>query len=508
MMQKTQYGVIRLSGFVLQGLILAYSVYLELHDFHTIRWVWFAYLTHLNLILAFVYELCAGSAFVMSPVVNNERFPVLRDTAVTMSLGVTVLYWTIDRSSTLFDGILFHGVNTFLLLTEVALLKQSYVPRLWSLRYVMPISVSIVYIVSEALLTLHGMVNSQGQPLYHALPWKTDFQAALTWSVVGMVLVALIPLAVRFLYKSKPIYRIGLYLISAFCIISILIIANNNEASSMFSQSKSVENQIDELAKLSTNPYTASLPLLASAELQDDKRYQAARKQMLAFLSDDPEHFPEWMRSHSFNAWMQGRVLSAADQMNDKDGALQANRELTALLEQKATDKDSSAFFAWAWGYRAAHNQEEYAASKKKMMSEAALLVAKYQSSESHDDLSNAMWAWVMNIAASANANDQETYDEIKKQMMLLTGAKSVPESLEKALLRTASSNDYPAWALAKVRSAAVMMNDEGLLRAIDPVLTDSIKGAKKADQTAEYVLAVLDKPVMPQKVNSVMPAR
>lgn len=202
-MQKEHYLVMRWLGFIIQGLILAYSIYLEVIEHAGLQsLVWFAYLTHVNLLLTFSYEAIMLYAVTKQHNYHSEIYSVLRDTAITMSIAVVILYWALDRSSTLFQGILFHGVSTLCLLIEVIVIRQSYVPRLFSWRYFTAIIVSVIYINIEALLTLHGVTNHHGKPLYHALPWKTDFATAMQWSIVGIILVAAIPLLIRKLFKT------------------------------------------------------------------------------------------------------------------------------------------------------------------------------------------------------------------------------------------------------------------------------------------------------------------
>ena len=124
-------------------------------------------------------------------------------------------------------------------------------------------------------------------------------------------------------------------------------------------------------------------------------------------------------------------------------------------------------------------------------MKNAAILSSKAK--DNHDALSNAIWAWVMNLSAAANAKDQETYDLSKKNIESLTGKASVTKSLETGLLRTAVSNDYPAWALGKLLYAAKIRNDVELYHDSDAALRSSIAKSNAAGAKAEYTLAVLE---------------
>lgn len=264
-----------------------------------------------------------------------------------------------------------------------------------------------------------------------------------------------------------------------------------------FNERESVENTIDELEKMAKDPYAASLPMIASAELGDEERYKIAYTQMLHTLDNlekKPDDYPQWMRNNSFKAWMWGRVLSAADSMNDVKAITQAKSKLSPLLEQQMTEEDSFAFFTWARGYRTAVSQKKYEIFSKKMIDDSMHLTTKYKEGPGdHNALSDALWAWVMDLLASANAGDEHNYAFITKQIKDLMGSDSVTKVLETGLLRTSQSNDYPAWALAKIRFAAAMMGDKELYQDTEKSLSFSIEGAKQAGAKAEYILSVLE---------------
>lgn len=126
------------------------------------------------------------------------------------------------------------------------------------------------------------------------------------------------------------------------------------------------------------------------------------------------------------------------------------------------------------------------------MLDSAKILAGKYLGGE-QAILSDALWAFVMNLQAAANAKDHSTYSWIKEQMQSILKTESVAEALEKGLLRTTQSNDYPAWAMAKTYCAARMLNDNELCQNIESFLVSSIDAAKNAGANAEYILAELD---------------
>src|SRR6185312_11059639 len=98
-----------------------------------------------------------------------------------------------------------------------------------------------------------------------------------------------------------------------------------------------------------------------------------------------------------------------------------------------------------------------------------------------------------LNIQAAARAHDRATYEAIKTK---ITGNETVSTALAHGLSHTAASNDYPAWALAKVRLAAATIGDEALFLALKAPVEASIAEAKAITTNgakAEYSFAVLD---------------
>ncbi|HSW93705.1 MAG TPA: hypothetical protein VLJ15_05030 [Gammaproteobacteria bacterium] len=252
----------------------------------------------------------------------------------------------------------------------------------------------------------------------------------------------------------------------------------------------------DELTTSANDPYEASLPMIISANLGDVGHYKLALGKLnekMDLLNEKPENFERWMRNNSFKAWMLGRVLLSAANMNDPGNIATAKNKMRALLEEKITPEDNMAFNTWAWGYLAALNESEYLSCRKKMLDDSVVLSEKYQAEPgNHDALSNALWAWVMDLSA-ASAKNYKDYHHIKQKMIELTGKKSITETLETGLLRTEKSNDYPAWALAKVLHAAANMQDWALYDEIKPAVAVSIEAARQTDKKAEYALAITD---------------
>lgn len=277
-----------------------------------------------------------------------------------------------------------------------------------------------------------------------------------------------------------------------------------------FPEKKAISSYLLELTKTrisNTTPYSLSISMIASAALDAQILYPLFKEDMLWSLdnleSPIQKNIPQWMRSNSFKAWMWGRVLLSADSVNDTKAAAIALGNLWFFLDQESSTDKNPEFYTWAWAYRAAYNQQQYAISKDKMLQGAYKLTETYQISASQTNLSNALWAWVMNLQAAAYADDQETYEICKEQIKFITKASTVTQGLNIGLIRSADSNDYPAWAIAKVRYAASIAGDEVLYSELDHCLNASIAAAKKKGVGDEYALAMIENQLAIHQKNS-----
>ena len=245
-----------------------------------------------------------------------------------------------------------------------------------------------------------------------------------------------------------------------------------------------------------TDPYQASLPMMIHAELECQNLCQASIKRMTKFLEElDSSENPSWnwMKNNSFKAWMWGRVLLAARAVNDKYAEV-ALSKLKNLLSEPLTPNDKPEFIAWAWAYLAAYSEEEYQSAKKNMLNATKQLAQQFQDSGlDHSALANEYWGWVMAIQAAARANDKDLYEKIKKYLQIGPAGKltAIGEVLTRQLGK--GSTNYLAWALAKVRLAAAMMDDQVLFSALEQPVESAILQAKKSHARAEYSLAMLD---------------
>lgn len=238
-----------------------------------------------------------------------------------------------------------------------------------------------------------------------------------------------------------------------------------------------------EIASLSqqakNNEYRLGMVLLESAQVGNETLYQQTLHKMQTVLANDDKN----AQQYSYKTWRLGRILLAADSIGDVTTATKAAAELKKLLADANTQKD--AFSAWAWGYLAALNKTEYEYAKNSMLTTASALTEDYKKTQDSKllpgKLSDALYAWIMDLQAAANAHDRKTYDFIVQQMKTLTNQKSLSAALTTSLHRNTESNDYPAWALSMVRLAAATIGDSSIYHELENSLTESIENAKKA---------------------------
>lgn len=253
----------------------------------------------------------------------------------------------------------------------------------------------------------------------------------------------------------------------------------------MPSQGLNIENAIDSLfkeAKEKKDAYLLSVPLLASAQRQDAKRYPEIHLAMREALNQLP--------SSSFKAWLIGRDLFAAQCMKRTEAVKEITKELKTLL---ATEKKPTAdeFYAWSLGYLSL-NKDEYDA---KQMQDANRDVTDQYDAElkkitDHDEkktksaLSNALWAWVMTVQAAANKPDQETFNDACKAIKTLTHAKTMGKALQGI-----PATDFRAWAMSAVSLAAVRIQKD------HPVYGELKKSLEEAMQEAKNTQTETKKP-------------
>lgn len=248
----------------------------------------------------------------------------------------------------------------------------------------------------------------------------------------------------------------------------------------------SLNNAVDHLIESAQqDTYQLSMLLIVSALLNSHDHYSKVLV-MLTTLLDDHKSTHQ---SNAYLAWLYGRVVFAAKRMQDDIAATRASERLKTLL---ADTQEYDAFSCWAKGYLAGFNLHEYESEKKSLRYACQAISAVYLETKAQADLSNAIWGWVMCITAAAAAGDNSLYEDALSQIQKLTQQDSIPAALASALIRSSSTNDYPAWALAMLRAAAARHGDKQLYAELEQPVMIATQDAHSANATYEYLLAYL----------------
>lgn len=256
-------------------------------------------------------------------------------------------------------------------------------------------------------------------------------------------------------FKMKQ-WLSGFFILCLFCNLACATVKTDNMTSLL---------QISYETADKNDAYSLSMPLLASAELGHLLIYRTLLPEMQAALNRLP--------NDARKAWLLGRVLSAAESVNDKATANKAREQMVVILKKSP----HNAFYAWSLGYLAASNKTEYQRFKNAMLTAAG---------KSNLSATDAMWAWIMALKAAASAKDSVTYHFILKQMKTMTHASSILRALEKGLTK----EDYPAWGLAIVRFSAGIIGDIDLYNDLSAPLAKSINLAHQSGATNDAMLA------------------
>lgn len=207
------------------------------------------------------------------------------------------------------------------------------------------------------------------------------------------------------------------------------------------------------------NVYTESMELILAANANDESAYKQHLNKMLKKIdTDNPFNLKD---PTSFQAWLYGRILLCAEKMKDAKTENQVLPKMKELIKKGQKNE----FLAWALGYLAALNRNEYASVKDNMLQSAQN--KKLQPND-------AIWAWVMISQAAARAQDQEIFQ------FALTKIKALGKkpSLGDALL-SLDHKDYSAWAIAIVRSAALTINSSEIYNSLETPLQRALKGSE-----------------------------
>jgi hypothetical protein len=244
----------------------------------------------------------------------------------------------------------------------------------------------------------------------------------------------------------------------------------------MFSHGKEKNENFDIVETLkmleakANSPYDISIIVLSSAELKEEACYKANLNKLEVIL--------ETLPNDSFKSWMAGRIALAAKTMDDKNTLTKWLPKLKEILNECKEKNKEDASSAWAWGYRAALDANEYKESRENMLS-AARSISKP---------ADALWAYVMNIQAAAHMQDGQTYNQILDEMKTLTRKSSVGEALSEI-----PSNDWQAWALTIVSSAAATINDKDLVHELEQPTRNALQEACKLNLMANAMMAQIN---------------
>lgn len=215
-------------------------------------------------------------------------------------------------------------------------------------------------------------------------------------------------------------------------------------------------------AELKTDSlYNQSVKLYASALLK-----HAEYTKSLSTIQKSLDSAP----NDAFKAWMLGRVTLAAALLEDKVTVEKTLPLLKSLLSDKKVEENE--FSAWALGYIAAVNPDEYKDYKEKMISAADKLTKP----------ADALWAHVMNLQAAARAKDDSTFQYILNQMITFTKKTTVAEALAEI-----PASDWQAWALGIAAESSAIMGKKELYDDLKKALDAAIV---QAGSTANGMLA------------------
>lgn len=244
-----------------------------------------------------------------------------------------------------------------------------------------------------------------------------------------------------------------------------------------------------------TDAYSLSLILLISAQLGSKCLYEPALERMTSAMNE--------VELSPYKAWLHGRILFSAQSIGDEKRVPLIRTNLESLLKILLRNDTTrfNRFTVWALGYFTALNRTDYDKFKESMVDIAKYLTQSYfkvmtssvSKAQKQEACSDGVWAWVMIVQSAANTGDTLLYEEALSQLSAITQQPSISEALIHGLLRTETFNDYPAWAIAIVRLATQTQGDNVRFNKLDVPLAQSIKKAKSAGKTQEWLLAFVN---------------
>jgi hypothetical protein len=246
-------------------------------------------------------------------------------------------------------------------------------------------------------------------------------------------------------------------------------------------EDSATQRKIAQLLKNANTAYKMSIPLLASSLLGEEKIYRIALERIKTALDDSKD-------DADVKAWLYGRVLLSAKSMKDNPAIQAAKQDIESHLSDKGR---VGAYNTWAMGYLAALDKETFNHYKDRLLALCEELTAKYANTRSHNDLSDAIWGWVMALQASALAGEQDIFNKIIEKIIQITGAKTLADALATGLHSAKTSSDYPAWALAIATFSAAKLNDSNYPQ-LENATAKSIKSAEQDEQPGDALLGEL----------------
>ncbi len=244
------------------------------------------------------------------------------------------------------------------------------------------------------------------------------------------------------------------------------------------------ENDLKKLVEeVPNNPYSLSLPLMASAFLGNAQIYSNLRNQIIPMLNN--------INQPGFKAWLLGRVFLASTTIMDTDTSQSIKLELSKLVDGDSTrgeitDPDYS-MLLWGMEYLISNDRDSYLLKREDLSFNLdRLMEAAKSRSLDHELVSNVVWVHVLAISASTIINDNEMYQHAIRNVNNIFAKNNIGDSLITGLIRNDKSSDYPAWAVAIVASAAKKLNDESNYRLLFPLAEQSIQEAKSWGEKQE----------------------
>ena len=241
--------------------------------------------------------------------------------------------------------------------------------------------------------------------------------------------------------------------------------------------------------------YGLSMPLLVAGMVGDMELFHGIWEKMRAPL--------EAMDDKSFQAWLYGRVLIAADNVGDRGMAVAIAEQLKKLLDRD--DLPQNAMSTWAWGYwltyQGRHNRvTQYEPYRLKVIE---MTDAVIDTDHSKDRVTNVLWALVMDASAAASADDKRLYRALIRKAVIFTRKATadetrdeIPVSIVQAAFAEMPMEDFQPWGLASmaVFAAAVGQVDqaEAFIEAATYALGEPLERAQKKGEIDEGKAAAI----------------